>query len=243
MLTSQEHWNKTVSPEVDIQNKPQVIVVAEKAAPSYESTLVTEAKAAAQFCFRILVVDDDFLVRETARQMLESGGYEVLTAVDGLDGLHVLSKSLPDLIISDLNMPRMSGFEFLAVVRERFPHIATIAVSGEYITSGNPSGIVADTFLQKGHYTVKELCGEVAKLLAASPIRSESKKSEIAPLFVPRDNAGYLIIACPKCLRANRLEAMNLNGGLHETHCQFCGTPVKFEINHEIEPLMKRNHA
>ena len=90
---------------------------------------------------------------------------------------------------------------------------------------------------------LSELCGEVAKLLAASPIRSEGKKSEIASLFVPRDNAGYLIIACPKCLRANRLEAMNLNGGLHETHCQFCGTPVKFEINHEIEPLMKRNHA
>jgi CheY-like chemotaxis protein len=69
----------------------------------------------------------------------------VLTAADGLEGLHALSKSLPDLIISDLNMPRMSGFEFLAVVRERFPHIATIAVSGEYLTSGNPSGIGADS--------------------------------------------------------------------------------------------------
>jgi hypothetical protein len=33
----------------------------------------------------------------------------------------------------------------------------------------------------------------------------------------------------------------SLNGGLHETTCQSCGTPVKFEINHEIEPLMKRN--
>jgi CheY-like chemotaxis protein len=239
----EEHWYKTVSSELDIQNKPQRTVVAEKAAPSYESTLVTEAKAAAQFCFRILVVDDDFLVRETARQMLESGGYEVLTAVDGLDGLHALSKSLPDLIISDLNMPRMSGFEFLAVVRERFPHIATIAVSGEYIAIGNPSGILADAFLQKGHYTLKELCREIAKLLAASPIRSERQKSDIAPLFVPRDKAGYLIITCPKCLRPNRLEAMSLNGGLHETPCESCGTPVRFEINHEIEPLMQRNHA
>jgi len=36
---------------------------------------------------------------------------------------------------------------------------------------------------------------------------------------------------------------MSLNGGLHETICQSCGTPVRFEINHEIEPLMKRNHA
>jgi CheY-like chemotaxis protein len=67
--------------------------------------------------------------------ILEREGYEVLKAADGLEGLHSLSKSLPDLIISDLNMPRMTGFEFLAVVRLRFPHIATIAMSG-----GNRSG-------------------------------------------------------------------------------------------------------
>jgi CheY-like chemotaxis protein len=78
--------------------------------------------------------------------MLEIGGYEVLPAVDGLDGLHAFSMSLPDLIISDLNMARMSGFEFLAVVRERFPHIATVAVSGEYIAIRNPSGVLADAF-------------------------------------------------------------------------------------------------
>jgi CheY-like chemotaxis protein len=239
----EEHWYKTVSSELDIQNKPQRTVAAETTAHSNESLPAIETKAAAQFRFRILVVDDEPLIRETVRQILESGGYEVLTAADGLDGLHALSKSLPDLIISDLNMPRMSGFEFLAVVRERFPHIATVAVSGEYIAIGNPSGILADAFLQKGHYTLKELCREIAELLAASPIRSERKKSEIAPLFVPRDKAGYLIITCPKCLRPKRLEAMSLNGGLHETACQSCGTPVRFEINHEIEPLMKRNHA
>ena len=175
--------------------------------------------------------------------ILEGEGYEVLTAADGIDGLHALSRSLPDLIISDLNMPRMSGFEFLAAVRERFPHIATIAMSGKYITGEDPSGILADAFLQKGHYTLKHLFHEIARLLEASPIRSEGKKSESAPLFVPRDNAGYLIIMCPKCLRPNRLEARSLNGGLHLTACQSCGASVRFEIDHEIEPLMKRNHA
>jgi CheY-like chemotaxis protein len=239
----EEHGDKTVSPELNIQNEPQRTVTAETAAHSTEGIPAIEATAAAQFRFRILVVDDEPSIREAVREMLEIGGYEVLTAVDGLDGLHALSKSLPDLIISDLNMPRMSGFEFLAVVRQRFPHIATVAVSGEYIAIGNPSGILADAFLQKGHYTLKELCREIAKLLAASPIRSERQKSDIAPLFVPRDKAGYLIITCPKCLRPNRLEAMSLNGGLHETACQSCGTPVRFEINHEIAPLMKRNHA
>ena len=240
----EEHWDSdSILLELETQNRTQNTVAPEISAFSPENALATQATTLAQFRFRILVVDDEPSVREAARGILESRGYEVLTAADGLEGLHSLSRSLPDLIISDLNMPRMSGFEFLTIVRERFPHIATIAVSGEYIASREPSGIVADTFLQKGHHTVNELCREIAKLLAASPIRSESKKSEMVPLFVPRDKAGYLIITCPKCLRSTKLEAMSLNGGRHETTCQSCGTPVGFEINHEIEALVKPNHA
>jgi CheY-like chemotaxis protein len=243
MLTSQEgHCDKSLSPELDIQKVPQHIDAVENAARSNESILTT-ANAVAQFRYRILVVDDEPSVREMARRVLESEGYEVLTANDGLGGLNALSKSLPDLIISDLSMPRMSGFEFLAIVRKRFPHIATMATSGEYITGENPSRILADAFLQKGQYTVQELFQEIAELLAASPIRSEREKRDIAPLFVPRDGAGYLIIICPTCLRPNRMEAMSLNGGIHQTMCQSCGTPVKFEIDHEIEPSTKRRYA
>ena len=211
-------------------------------ASPYEGALVAEAKVH-QFPYRLLVVDDEPSIREVARAILESQGYEVLTAVDGVEGLHSLSKSLPDLIISDLNMPRMSGFEFLAVVRQRFPHIATIAMSGGYSTDEVPLGILADAFVQKGNYTIKELPNQVGKLLAASPLRPGIKKSELAPLFVPRDSAGYLIITCPKCLRPSKLQAMSLNGGIHQTICWSCSTPVKFEINHEVEPLIKRKHA
>jgi CheY-like chemotaxis protein len=243
MLTSEEeHCDKGLSPELDMRKAPQHAVTVENAARSNESIPAT-ANAGAQFRYRILVVDDEPSVREMARLVLESEGYEVLTANDGVAGLNALSKSLPDLIISDLTMPWMSGFEFLAIVRKRFPRIPTIATSGDYITSENPSGVLADAFLQKGQYTVQELFQEIAELLAASPIRPERQKSEIAPLFVPRDNAGYLIITCPTCLRPNRLEAKMLNGGIHQTMCQSCGTPVKFEINHEIEPLIKRRYA
>ena len=114
----------------------------------------------------------------------------MLTAADGVDGLHALGKSLPDLIISDLNMPRMSGFELLAVVRERFPNIATIAISGEYVTGELPSGILADAFLEKGHYTLKELFREIAKLLEASPARSGSKRSAKTPCASRQETTG-----------------------------------------------------
>ena len=230
-----ENWDKTVSPDLDIQKMPEWTAAAELPPSPREGN-------ASQFPYSVLIVDDEPSIRQAAGAILESQGYEVLTVADGLEGLRALSKSLPDVIISDLNMPRMSGFEFLAIVRKRFPRIATIAMSGEYIAVENPSGVLADAFLQKGLYTAKELFEEVAKLLAASPIRSEREKSDIAPLFVPRDRAGYLIVTCPKCLRPNKLEAISLNGGIHQTNCQSCSTPVKFEINHEIEPLIKRKH-
>jgi CheY-like chemotaxis protein len=236
MFTSQgENSRKTVSLELDVQKMPERTAAAEQPASPYEGTLIAEAKVH-QFPYRVLVLDDEPSIREAVRELLEGQGYEVLTVADGLDGLHALSQSLPDVIISDLNMPRMSGFEFLAIVRKRFPHIATIVMSGEYIPGQSPSGILADAFLQKGGSMVKELFEEVAKLIASSPIRPEREKSDIAPLFVPRDHAGYLIITCPKCLRPNKLEAVSLNGGIHQTICQSCSMPVKFEINHEIEP-------
>jgi CheY-like chemotaxis protein len=237
----QEHQDRSVSLRLDFQERADTLLASKSAASPYEA-IVAEANVP-QFRYRVLVADDEPSIREATGAILESQGYEVLTVADGLDGLRALSKSLPDVIISDLNMPQMSGFEFLAIVRKRFPRIATIAMSGEYITGENLIGILADAFLQKGRYTVQELFEEVAKLLAASPIRSEREKSDIAPLFVPRDGAGYLIITCPKCLRPNRVEAMSLNGGIHQTICQSCSTPVKFEINHEIEPLIKRKHA
>jgi CheY-like chemotaxis protein len=235
----QWHGDRTVSS----QKQPQSTPVGETAASLDESESSAEAIASTQFRFRILVVDDDLSIRETATLILESEGFEVLTAADGVEGLHSLSQCLPDLIISDLNMPRMSGFEFLAVVRQRFPHIATIAMSGGFSSDETPVGIPADVFLQKGSCTIAELPHEVRKLLAASPLRSGKKRSEIARLFVPRDSATYLKIMCPKCLRPTRLEAMSLNKGLHQKTCQSCGTTVEFGIDYEIEPLIERKHA
>jgi CheY-like chemotaxis protein len=200
-----------------------------------ESVLPLEARVVAQFRYRVLVVDDEPGVRETTQALLEDQGYEVLTAADGLDGILALSKSLPDLIISDLHMPRMSGFEFLSIIRQRFPHIGIVAMSGEYVFGEHVAIIKADAFWQKGQPT-KKLLQEITRVVVASPARPESAKAEAASLFLTRDSAGYLIITCPKCLRPSKIEAISLNGGVHETVCSSCHTAVKFEINHEIKP-------
>lgn len=120
---------------------------------------------------RLLVVDDEPALREVISSTLVARGYDVVTAKDGLEALDQLVESLPDMIISDLKMPRMSGFEFLAVVRQRFPHVPVIATSGEFWGGKLPAGVLADAYLEKGNYTTNQLCATITGLVAASPIR------------------------------------------------------------------------
>ena len=80
---------------------------------------------------RILVVDDSITVREVQRQLLSNKGYEVETAVDGFDGLEAARAGIFDLIISDIDMPRMNGIDFVRSLKgdERLHSIPVIIVS------------------------------------------------------------------------------------------------------------------
>jgi len=91
------------------------------------------------------------------RNIADVGGQDVATAKDGVAALLQIERMPPDLIVSDLNMPRMSGFEFLPVVRLRFPQIAIVAMSGEYRGDDVPLGVVADRFFAKGQQDAQYL--------------------------------------------------------------------------------------
>ena len=103
----------------------------------------------ANFHYRILVVDDDEQIRQVSELVLSQCGYEVRTASHGFEALALMRKAVPDLIVSDLNMPNMSGFELLSIVRRRFPQLPVIAITGEYSTS-EPEGLLADAIFHKG---------------------------------------------------------------------------------------------
>ena len=81
---------------------------------------VTAAQAAAivQSRKRILVVDDSITVREVERKLLQNRGYEVEVAVDGVDGLNAARLGGYDLIITDVDMPRMTGIELVRHIKE-----------------------------------------------------------------------------------------------------------------------------
>jgi len=82
---------------------------------------------------KILVVDDDPDVLEAISIILEANGYEVVTARDGLDGLEKLKEEKPDLMILDLLMPRMDGFEVCKELKDprraKYAHIPIIILS------------------------------------------------------------------------------------------------------------------
>jgi CheY-like chemotaxis protein len=70
-------------------------------------------------------------------------------ASDGFAALATIRNRVPDILVSDLNMPVMSGFELLSIVRRRFPAIAVIAMSGAHSDMAVPSGVAADAFMPK----------------------------------------------------------------------------------------------
>jgi len=76
-----------------------------------------QAAAAEESGKRILVVDDSLTVREVERRLLENSGYEVMVAVDGMDGWNMLQTSRFDLVISDVDMPRMDGIELVKRIK------------------------------------------------------------------------------------------------------------------------------
>ena len=79
---------------------------------------------------KILIVEDEFGLQEILRDVFLLEGYEVRTAIDGEDGYHLYVEFLPDLIFTDVVMPKMSGLELVKKIRKNNPHIKIIYTSG-----------------------------------------------------------------------------------------------------------------
>lgn len=79
----------------------------------------------------ILVVDDSLTVREVERKLLENNGYRVSTAIDGVDGFNTLQRESFDLVITDVDMPRMNGIQLVEKIKSdpRYKEIPVMIVS------------------------------------------------------------------------------------------------------------------
>ena len=176
------------------------------------------------------MVDSDEGVILGCSDALESEGFEVTTARNGFEALNVLRGARPDVVVTELNLPHMSGFELLSVMRKRFPLVSVIATSGEYTAITVPRQAICDVFIPKSADFKADLIKEAHALIRESPIRGSQPKAAVAPVWIPRAVAGYIVLTCPECLRSFSVSEPE-SASAHEETCIFCGTKVPFRMS------------
>lgn len=116
----------------------------------------------------VVIVDDNSELRSLLSEILTETGYSVRTSSDGFAALAAIRDKAPAVLITDLNMPGMSGFELIPLVRRQFADIAIIAMSGSYSARDLPQGISVDAFYEKG-------CGSIVPLQTMVRIATEDQ--------------------------------------------------------------------
>ena len=118
---------------------------------------------------RVLVVDDSLTVRELERKLLLSRGYQVSVAVDGMDGWNALRAETFDLLITDIDMPRMDGIELVTLVRQdpRLRSLPVMVVSYKDREEDRRRGLEAgaDYYLAKASFHDEALLDAVQTLI------------------------------------------------------------------------------
>jgi CheY-like chemotaxis protein len=178
----------------------------------------------------VLLVDDDPSIREILSLELQEAGFKAQLAEDGIDGLVKLWGELPKVIISDLQMPRMSGIEFVSVVRRRFPCIPVIVLSGS-IPRELPVEIKPDRWFEKSAQRIPELLQAIHDLAQEAPGRTYLPQMISAPVRAYAGFAGYFILTCTDCLRTFRATSTPKNKRVDRTAiCTYCEARVPYLI-------------
>jgi CheY-like chemotaxis protein len=189
---------------------------------------------------RLLIVDDEPTTRTLLTQIFGRLGHPVRAAEDGFAALEEIRKVTPDILLSDLNMPRMSGFELLSVVRRKLPEIYVIASSGAFSGDRVPNGIAADAFHEKatGLPGLFEMVKTAARVEHVRAGTSASTPIWISPFRRDESYDGQVLISCPECLRSFSLAVGAADFVIHETSCVYCDTVIHYATVQPINPAL-----
>lgn len=115
---------------------------------------------------KILVIDDSADARTIIGEMLKRAGYEIIETDSGKQGIKLIAKNKPDLVITDILMPEMDGIEFVRTIARIYPKLPVIAITGSlytpYLTAAQKMGAV--TGLHKP-FTREELVSAIRQAL------------------------------------------------------------------------------
>lgn len=117
----------------------------------------------------VIVCDDSFTTRTLEKNILESAGYPVRVAADGLEAWNLLQSEGADVVVSDINMPRMDGFELTAKIRadERFKHLPVILITSLESREDRERGVQvgSDAYIVKSAFDQESLLSTIRRLI------------------------------------------------------------------------------
>jgi len=184
----------------------------------------------------VLLVDDNPLIVKAYSALFQSTGYTVQAAENGVEALRSLRGHIPDLIVSDLDMPVMSGFEFLSIVRRRFSSVKVIAMSGAFAESSIPIGLCADAFYPKGRNSPSVLLDMLTNVLSQDRSDRPRSSTSAAPFWTAKILHGApenlsILLACPDCFRSFPNDFTEANPLLvQQTECIYCGGHINYSV-------------
>jgi len=156
------------------------VPLTQRAAPAVRNQAIQEEKAATANTPTVMVVDDSLTVRKITSRLLEREGYQVMTAKDGIDALEQMKNRLPDLMLVDIEMPRMDGFELSSRVRQdsRSASVPIVIISSRTAEKhrNRAQQIGVNAFLGKP-YQETEL---MAQLTQYAPLGEEDQRQPVA---------------------------------------------------------------
>jgi len=167
---------------------------------------------------KILLVDDDPDFVDATTKILESGGYDVVVAMDGEEGLRKTKEEKPDLIILDIMMPGREGYSVCRDLKEepdsfRIPILVLTALSSKERGEGYAAKIAAyhkaDDFMEKP-VTAKELLDKVQRLLVKGVVTPELKERK--KILIVDDDPDF-VNATRRILEANDYEVLAAENG------------------------------
>ncbi len=197
----------------------------------------------------LLIVDDDAMLRTSLAAIFTQFGYAVRTAEDGFAGLAEMREQRPNLLLSDLHMPGMSGFEFLSVVRRRFPGIHVIAMSSAHPGKGVPEGVAADAYYEKAGkigalLEMVEAAARQERTLLDEAVRDTGREfirdfvrhtNGRAPVWVAKNGhdpelGEFVTLTCPECLRNFPQALVEESREIHHAGCAHCASVMDFAV-------------
>lgn len=99
---------------------------------------------------KVLIVDDEKSIRTLLSLIIgDMAKYLVSVAEDGTSALQSIERDPPDILLTDVHMPGMTGLDLMAAVRNRFPNVRVVAMSGTYAGNEIPQDLGADSFFLK----------------------------------------------------------------------------------------------